>query len=441
MTPETEYAEIEGQRIAYQTVGEGPPDVLLSAGHFNHTDAVWEEPGAALFLRRMAGFCRLIRFDALGSGGSDRPLATDAIPAYDEQIRAVLDAAGSVQAALVTMLDAGPAALEFAAKHPERVSHMILWNSTARMLRDDDYPEGLDPDALHQLYATVAEGWAGENMGAVNNPSRSGDAAFMTWYRRYMRSIATPTEVKRVLDASLEQDARPFLPKITIPTLVMHRSNYALIPVSHSRYIAKHVANSEFMEVPGGDGAMYWETPDLILEAFERFLTGRTGTRAGQVELTTLMFTDIVRSTERAEGMGDRNWLAVIDEHNATTRRVVEQNGGQIVKHTGDGTLATFPAPSSAIAAALGLRNALAGMTVEIRIGIHAGEVRRSAGDVEGLAVSVANRVMGEAESGEILVSRTVRDLTAGSAVRFEHVGTRRLKGLAEKWDVFRVEM
>lgn len=441
MTPETEYAEIEGQRIAYQTVGEGPPDVLLSAGHFNHTDAVWEDPGAALFLRRMAGFCRLIRFDALGSGGSDRPLATDAIPAYDEQIGAVLDAVGSVQAALVTMLDAGPAALEFAAKHPERVSHMILWNSTARMIRDDDYQEGLDPDVLNQLYATVVEGWAGENMGAVNNPSRSGDAAFMTWYRRYMRSIATPTEVKRVLEASLEQDARPFLPKITMPTLVMHRSNYALIPLSHSRYIAKHVSNSEFMEVPGGDGAVYWETPDLILEAFERFLTGRTESRVGRVELTTLMFTDIVRSTERAQGMGDRNWLAVIDEHNATTRKVVEQNGGQIVKHTGDGTLATFPTPSGAIAAALGLRSALAGMTVEIRIGIHAGEVRRSAGDVEGLAVSVANRVMDEAESGEILVSRTIRDLTAGSAVRFEHAGSRRLKGLAEKWDVFRVEV
>ncbi|HEX6222556.1 MAG TPA: adenylate/guanylate cyclase domain-containing protein [Acidimicrobiia bacterium] len=439
MTPETEYAKIDGLRIAYQTVGEGPPDVLLSAGHFNHTDAVWEEPGAALFLRRMAGFCRLIRFDALGSGGSDRPLNADAIPAYDEQIQAVLDAAGSPQAALITMLDAGPAAIEFAAKHPGRVSHLILWNSTARMIRDDDYPEGMDPDALHQLYDAVAEGWASQYVGALNNPSRSDDAAFMTWYRKYMRSIATPTEVQRVLEGSLEQDARPFLAEITMPALVMHRTDYALIPMSQSRYLAGHLARAEFMEVPGADGAVYWETPELILDVWERFLTGDAGRRTGQVELVTLLFTDIVRSTERAEGMGDRNWLAVIDEHNATTLRIVEQNGGAIVKHTGDGTLATFPTPSGAIQAAVALRRALGGMSVEIRIGIHTGEVRRSEADVEGLAVAIAARVMGEAEPGDIMVSRTVRDLTAGSPVRFEAVGARRLRGLTEEWELFRV--
>lgn len=440
MNPETEYATIDDLRIAYQTVGEGPPDVLLSAGHFNHADAVWEEPGAALFLRRMAGFCRLIRFDALGSGGSDRPMNTDAIPAYDDQIGAVLDAAGSDQAALITMLDAGPAALEFAAKHPERVTKMVLWNSTARMLWDEGYPEGLDPAALRQLYGMLADGWASEGVGTVSIPSRAGDASFLAWYRRYMRSIATPTEVKRVLEASLEQDARPFLPAITMPTLVMHRSDYALIPISHSRYIADHVADAEFLEVPGADGALYWETPDLILEAFERFLTGGNRTRTGQVELATLLFTDIVRSTERAEGMGDRNWLALIDEHNATTKRVVEQNGGEVIKHTGDGTLATFQLPSNAIAAAVALRGALAGMSVEIRAGIHTGEVRRSEGDVEGLAVSISARIMDQAEAGEIMVSRAVRDLTAGSPLGLHHVGARHLKGLGEDWDIYRVE-
>jgi class 3 adenylate cyclase len=439
VSPETEYAEIQGLRIAYQTVGEGPPDVLLSSGHFNNMDAVWEDPGAAVFLRRMAGFCRIIRFDALGSGGSDRPLQSDLMPAYDDQIKVVLDAAGSARAALVTMLDAGPAAIEFAAKHPDRVSHMILWNSTARMLRDVDYPEGLDEDSLRQAYARLAEGWASEEFAALSAPSRSRDPEFLTWYRRYMRSIATPTEVTRVLEASLAQDARPFLADLTMPTLVMHRSDYALVPVSHSRYIANHVDNSEFMEIPGADGAVFWETPDLILEVLERFIVGRTGTRAGKAELTTLLFTDIVRSTEQAEGMGDRNWLAVVDEHNATTRRVVEKHGGRIVKHTGDGTLATFPVPSDAVHSAIELRQALAGMAMEIRTGIHVGEVRRSVDDVEGLAVSIASRVMNEAEPGEILVSRTVRDLTAGSAVVFEHAGTRHLKGLADEWDLFRI--
>lgn len=440
MTPETEYVEIEGLRIAYQIVGEGPSDVLLSAGHFNNTDAVWEEPGAALFLRRMAGFCRLIRFDALGSGGSDRPLNADLIPAYDDQIGAVLDAAESGEATLVTMLDAGPAAIEFAAKHPDRVSKLILWNTTARMIRDDDYPDGLDPDALQQVYASVAEGWASQIVGVLNNPSRRDDTAFMAWYRRYMRSIATPTEVKRVLEASLDQDARPFLPQIGMPSLVMHRSDYALIPISHSQYLAKHLAKAEFIEVPGSDGALYWETPDLILEVFERFITGGKGTSRGQVELATLLFTDIAGSVERAGGMGDRNWLAVIDEHNAATRRIVERNAGEIIKHTGDGTLAVFRTPSSAVDAAIALRSALAGMAVNIRAGIHVGEVRRSAHDVEGLAVSIASRVMGEAGPGEIMVSRAVRDIAAGSSVTFKHAGARHLKGLSEKWDLFEVE-
>lgn len=439
MLPDTEYAEIQGERIAYQTVGEGPPDVLFSSGHFNNMDTVWEDPGAAVFLRRMSGFCRLIRFDALGSGGSDRPLQSDLIPKYDEQIGAVLDAADSERAALVTMLDAGPAAIEFAAKHPERVSHMILWNSTSRMLRDDDYPEGLDGDSLRQAYAQFVDGWATEEFAALSAPSRASDREFLTWYRRYMRSIATPTEVRRVLEASLAQDARPFLGKLTMPTLVMHRSEYRLIPMSHARYIADHVANAEFMEVPGGDGAVFWERPDLILESLERFVTGRTGSRAGKVELATLLFTDIVRSTEQAEDMGDRNWLAVVDEHNATTRRVVAQHGGQVVKGTGDGTLATFPVPSAAVQAAIELRKALAGMTVEIRAGIHVGEVRRSVDEVEGLAVSIASRVMNEAEPGEILVSRTVRDLTTGSALLFEPAGARHLKGLADEWDLFRI--
>lgn len=439
VTPETEYAAVNDLHIAYQTVGEGPPDVLMTAGHFNHTDAIWEEPGAAMFLRRMCGFCRLIRFDALGSGGSDRPLSTDTMPSYESQIGAVLDAAGSDEAALLTMLDAGPAAIEFAAKHPERVTRMILWNTSARLVGDDGYEVGLDRDALTQLFASVAENWTGEGAGVFNVPSRADNADFMSWYRRYLRSIATPSEVRRMLAEILEQDARPFLSRITIPTLVMHRSNFALVPVSQARYIADHIPDSEFIEVAGGDGPVYWEASELILETFERFLTDGGGRRTGHVELATLLFTDIVRSTERAGGMGDRDWLAVIDEHNTTTRRVVEHHGGQVVKHTGDGTLATFSSPSAAIQAAIALRRALADMGVEIRTGIHTGEVRRSAGDVEGLAVSIASRVMSEAEPGEIMVSRTVRDLTAGSPVHLDNAGARRLKGLAEAWELFRV--
>ncbi len=439
MTPETEYAEVEGLRIAYQTVGSGPPDVLMTAGHFNHTDAVWEEPGAALFLRKMAGFCNLIRFDALGSGGSDRPFGTQSVPTYDQQIRAVLDAAGSDRASLLTMLDAGPAAIEFAANHPDRVSRMILWNSTARMVRDDDYEVGLDADALRQLFQAVADNWTGAEAGVFNVPSRANNTDFMAWYRRYMRSIATPTEVRRMLEDTLHQDARPFLSQIKVPTLVMHRSNYALVPIEHSRYIAEHIPGAELIEVPGSDGPVFWETPELLLDTFEAFLTGGTGAWSRRSEVSTLLFTDIVQSTELARSMGDRNWLAVIDEHNSTAKKVVERHGGEVVKHTGDGILATFSSPSSAIGAALDIKAALAGIDVEIRAGIHSGEVRRSATDVEGLAVSIASRIMNEAAAGEITVSRTVRDLTAGSSLRLEAAGTHHLKGLGEDWELYRV--
>jgi class 3 adenylate cyclase/pimeloyl-ACP methyl ester carboxylesterase len=440
VNPETEYAEVDDLRIAFQTVGESSTDVLMTSGHFNHTDAVWEEPRAALFLRRMAGFCRLIRFDALGSGGSDRPFDIDTIPSYDSQIAAVLDAVGSERVMFFAMLDAGPATMEFAAMHPERVSGLALWNATARLLRDDGYEIGLDPDAMRQIYNAVADNWTGESAGAFNVPSRAHDPEFMAWYRRYLRSIATPTEVRRMLSEIMEQDARPFLSSISIPALVMHRTDFPLIPISHARYVADHIRGAEFAEVPGADGPVFWETPDLILETVEPFFTEGAGGSTFHVELGTLLFTDIVASTERAQSMGDRDWLAFIDEHNATTRRVVDRNGGDVVKHTGDGTLAIFPSPTAAIHAAVALRRALAGMDVEIRAGIHAGEVRRSSTDVEGLAVSIASRVMGEASPGEIMASRTVRDLTAGSALAFEPAGSRRLKGLAEEWELFRVD-
>ena len=439
MTPETEYAEVDELRVAYQTVGDGPIDVLMTSGHFNHVDTLWEEPGAALFMRRMAGFCRLIRFDALGSGGSDRPLTADEVPSYGRQIAAVLGAAGSERSAIVAMVDAGPAAMEYAATHPERVTRLVLWTVSARLLRDDDYEIGLDPEAVQQLSDAVAAQWTGENAGAFNVPSRAADEEFMTWYRRYLRSVATPTEVRRMLAEVVLQDARPYLSAITVPTLVMHRADYALIPETHPRYIADHVANAEYLAVPGADGPVFWETPELILETFESFLTEGVSGAASNVELVTLLFTDIVSSTARAEKMGDRAWLAFIDEHNATTRRVVGHHGGVVIKHTGDGTLAVFPSPSAAIGAAVALRTALTGMDVEIRAGIHSGEVRRSVDDVEGLAVSIASRVMNEARPGDIMVSRTVRDLLAGSPVGFAPVGRRHLKGLTEEWELFRV--
>ncbi len=439
MQPETTYARLGDDRVAYQVFGEGP-DLVLTLGAFGHVDLQWEDPATALFLRRLASFTRLIVFDRRGTGASD-PLPKDLPPpweAYADEVAAVMDAAGSDRAALMaTTAEAGPMAVFFAASRPERTTALILGNATARYLAADDYPIGFPPERAEAIAARVEDTWGTAEPVATAIPSRAGDERFRRWVARMQRSIASPRTVHTFLRAMSEVDVRPLLPLVQAPALVMHRRDLALLPIEHGRYLAEHLPNARFVELPGADGPLTYETPELILDHIEEFLTGVRQPAPTTRVLATVLFTDIVASTERASELGDRRWRELLEVHDDLGRRLVEQWGGRVVKSTGDGLLATFDGPGRAIACAAALREQLGDIDLQIRAGLHAGEVEVRGDDVGGIAVHIAARILGEAAPGEILVSRTVRDLVAGSDIALEDRGTHTLRGLADPWHLF----
>jgi class 3 adenylate cyclase len=439
--PETTYARMGDDRIAYQVLGDGP-DLVLTLGAFGHVDLQWEDPATALFLRRLASFSRLILFDRRGTGASD-PLPEQLPPpweAYADEVAAVMDAAGSRQAALMaTTAEASPMALFFAATRPERTSALVLGNASARYLAADDYPIGFPPERAEAIVARVENTWGTAEPIATAIPSRAGDERFRRWVAKMQRSMASPRTVHTMLRSMFEVDVRSLLPLVQAPTLVLHRRDFALLPIEHGRYLAEHIPNARLVELPGSDGPLTWETPELVLDVVEEFLTGVRGTAPTTRVLATVLFTDIVASTERASELGDRRWRELLEVHDDLGRRLVEQWGGRVVKTTGDGLLATFDGPGRAIGCAVALREQLGDIDVRIRAGLHAGEVELRGDDVGGIAVHIAARILAEARPGEIVVSRTVRDLIAGSDRSLTDRGTRRLKGVEGDWQLFAV--
>jgi class 3 adenylate cyclase len=439
--PETTYAPLGKDRIAYQVLGEGP-DLVLTMGAFGHVDLLWEDPGVALFLRRLASFSRLISFDRRGTGASD-PYPESVPPpweAYADEVAAVMDAAGSREAALMaTTAEAGPMALFFAATRPERTRALILANASARFVADDDYPIGFPPEQAEAMISGVEESWGTGERIADGIPSKAGDERFQRWMARVQRSIASPRTVHIFLRALFEVDVRPLLPLIQAPTLVLHRRDFRLLPIEHGRYLAEHIPDARLVELPGSDGPLTWETPELILDYLEEFLTGVRPSAPATRVLATVVFTDIVASTERAAELGDRRWRELLQVHDDLGARLVEQWGGRVVKSTGDGLLATFDGPGRAIACAVALGDRLGEIGLQIRAGLHAGEVELRGEDVGGIAVHIAARVMATARPGEVLVSSTVHDLVAGSDQALEDRGTHQLKGVDGEWRLFGV--
>jgi class 3 adenylate cyclase len=440
--PETKYARLGRDRIAYQVLGEGPPDLVLTSGSFGHVDMAWEDPGIALFFRTLASFSRLILFDRRGTGASD-PIPIDSLPpweSYAQDLAAVLDEVGSEQAALLTQVDAGPMAMFFAGTKPERTRALILANATARYLATDDYPIGVPVEVAEAVLAQVDQLWGTEAMVTMQAPSRAGDARFRRWLARFQRTNASPRAVLAFLRASFEMDASSILPLIQAPTLILHRRDCQLVPVTHGRYLAERIPGATLVELPGTELTLFWETPEVALDQVEQFLTGVRRVAQPTRVLATVLFTDIVGSTQRAGELGDRRWRELLNVHDELTARLVEEFGGRLVKTTGDGILATFEGPGRAIHCAVALREELAGIGVQLRAGLHTGEVELRDDDVGGIAVHVAARVMAAADPGEILVSRTVRDLVAGSDVILEEVhGTYLLKGIDGDWQLLAV--
>jgi class 3 adenylate cyclase len=434
---------VDGARVAYQVFGEGPPTIVAAAGTFSNTDVVWEDPGVALFFTRLASLGRIVRYDRLGTSNSDPlPPGWDPSPAaFNRELEAVLDAAGGDDDEIVMMawLDAGPFAIHYAAANPDRVCKLILYNTTARFLEADDYDIGQSTDWLTDILTHIDTMWGTDAQVAINVPSRLGDPRFAVWYGKYVRSLGTPTTILEILRNNLMIDARSSLSGLTMPTLVMHRAEYGLIPASHGRHLADHVSGAEFVELPGADGPMFWEAADLILGHIRTFV----GRRASELEsqFATILFSDIVKSTELAESLGDRAWSAVIGVHRTIAEDVVEAHRGRLVKFTGDGILAVFPDPASALEGAVELRAKLCAMGVTIRLGLHSGRIEVADDrDVSGVAVHIAARVMAAAGDGEIVVSRTVRDLMLGAGDAFRDLGPHGLKGVDGMWELYALE-
>ena len=441
----TGYARLGPDRIAYEVVTANPDssiDLVLTAGSFGAFDTDWEDPQAELFFRRLASFARVIRFDRRGTGGSD-PLPLDALPPWEsfvEELECVMQDAGSERAAIMTTYDAGPMGMLFAATKPERTAALILVNTSSKYVASDDYPIGFPAQTAEDLNRTMADRWGSDQHVLLQVPSRAQDEGFRRWYGKKTRSIAGPAAASAYFRAMFSADARSLLPAIHVPTLVLHRTSYRFMPIEHGRYLAEHIEGARMVELPGSDGPLYWDHPDEALDAIEEFLTGVTPATPTDRVLATVLYTDIVDSTRLLAEMGDARWHGILDTHDDMAVRLISENGGRLVKSTGDGVLAIFDGPGRGIRFATGFRHHLHTIALTIRSGVHTGEVEVRGEDVGGIAVHLAARIMAAADDGEILVSRTVKDLVVGSDLAFEDRGIHHLKGIDGEWQLLAVK-
>ena len=435
----TRYAKSGDLHIAYQVAGEGPVDIVYVPTWIGQIEVLGEEPTIAAFDERLQGFSRLIAFDRRGSGLSD---PWQGVPTLEDQIDdvlAVMDAAGSERAALMGTLEGGPLAMTFAASHPERTSQLILYASFARTrwAPDYDWPPR-DEERQVRVDAAVAQ-WGQGAVAAGIAPSRAGDPAFMEWAGKMERYAASPGTIRKIFQFVGDTDIRHVLPTIRVPTLVMHRRGDTFIDVRHGRYLAAQIPGARYVELEGADSLFSIGDSEAILGEIAEFVTGSRHERQPDRVLATVMFTDIVGSTERAAELGDSSWRSLLERHHELVRREVERHRGRYVKSTGDGALATFDGPARAIRAATAIGDAVRRLGMEIRSGLHAGEVEVIGEDVGGLAVHIGARVMSRADPGEVLVSSTVKDLVVGSGIDFEHRGAHELKGIPGEWSIFSV--
>jgi class 3 adenylate cyclase len=442
--PTTKFAKLGNDRVGYQVLGEGPIDLIFLTGISSHVDLRWEEPLNEYFLHRLASFTRLILFDRRGTGVSD-PGPFDHLPAWEEwadDMRVVCDAVGSERAAIMASLDGGPMAMLFAATYPERTTALVLAHTAAKYVRAEDYPHGLAPEVAERLLQMVEELWGTEGFVSIAAPSRSQDEGFRQRYGRYLRAAARPREAAAQLRNLLSADVRHVLPLIHCPTLVLNRSGYPLVTMDHARYLAEHIPDARLVELPGVDGVLVTEHASEILDCIEEFLSGIPGGSVPDRILATVLFTDIVSSTDRAASIGDRRWKAVLEAHDDITRDQVVRFQGRFIESTGDGVLATFDRPGRAIRAAGAIQESIRALGIDIRAGLHAGEIELREGRhrVGGIAVHIAARVTAIAAPGEILVSSTVKDLVAGSGLEFSDRGMHSLKGVPGGWRLFAVE-
>jgi pimeloyl-ACP methyl ester carboxylesterase len=439
MVPETRYARSGDVNIAYQVTGEGPIDLVFVMGWVSNLEAFWQEPTVASFFNRLASFSRLILFDKRGTGLSDR-VPIDRLPTIEQRmddVRAVMDAAGSERAALFGVSEGGPMCAVFAASFPQRTSALVMYGSYAKRVWDPEYPWAPTPEERERWYAAIEQQWGlGADVAilAPNTGERSRD-----WWSRYLRMSASPGAAVALGRMNTAIDIRQLLSAIRVPTLILHRTGDRDIDVRGSRWMAGQIAGAKYVELPGDDHVPWVGGQDAILDEVEEFLTGvRRGPDPDRV-LATILFTDIIDSTQRASELGDRGWRDLLEQHHTVVRAELRRYRGREIDNAGDGFCASFDGPARAIRCALAIREDLHRIGLDVRAGIHTGECQVLHDKLAGVAIHAAARIAASGGRGEVRVSGTVRDLVAGSGIAFQDLGPAALKGLPGEWQLLRI--
>jgi len=440
MTPETRYAKSGNVHIAYQVSGDGPLDVVLVPGFISNVELAWDMPFSGSALRKIGTFARVISFDKRGTGLSDRTVGVPTLEQRMDDVRAVMDAVGVDRASLWGISEGGPMCILFAATYPTRTSALVLQGSFARLVQSSDQPFGYPQEVLAPTIARFEEQWG---TGAVVGnffPSAADDPVMQEQIARYERNGASPSAMVEIVEMVAAIDVRPILSTIGVPTLVVHSTGDPMIAVEHGRYLAEHISGAHYIELPGDDHLTIREDEAGPFEDIEEFLTGQRPVPNPDRILTTVLFTDIVDSTRRAADLGDQHWRDLLDHHDQVMRRQLDRFRGREVKTTGDGFLASFDGPARAVHCALAACEALRSLGLELRAGVHTGECVQRGADLGGIGVHIGARVASLAEPSQVLVSRTVTDLVAGSGLAFADRGEHELKGVPGSWNLFSVE-
>lgn len=436
MQPITQYAKSGDVHIAYQTFGAGPINVVMVPGFVSNVENYWEQPDFARFLRRLSSYARVVTFDKRGTGGSDRVTELPGLDVRMDDLRAVMDAAGMEQAALLGISEGAPLSVLFAATYPERCRALALYGSFSRF--SYWFPS---EEALANFFGYVEKAWG--TGGSIQRfaPSRANDAAFQQWWGRNERLGASPAAVTALMRMNSQIDISGILPAVRVPTLVLHRTEDQVVDVAGGRDVAAHIPGAKLVEFSGIDHLFYvGDGSEKIADAIEEFFTGAPARIEADRVLSTVLFTDIVGSTKKAASLGDQRWRNLLEDHHTTIRRVLARFRGREVKTTGDGFLATFDGPARGVRCACTIADEIKLLGIEVRAGLHTGECEVIGEDVGGIAVHIGARVAALAGPSEVLVSSTVKDLVAGSGLRFNDRGIQSLKGIPGEWRIFAAE-
>jgi class 3 adenylate cyclase len=448
LEPDTMRSEIryatnrDGQSVAYQICGDGPLDLVFMPDWVGNLEVMWEDPTLAAFLERLARFARVICFDKRGTGLSD-PVPLGAIPTWEEwmyDVGTVMDAADSAQAAIFGHGDGGRLALLFAATHPDRSTALILVDAYAKRTQTADYQCGVPEDVAPKLVDAILSSWGTGEAARVGAPSLARDESFIAWRGRYERLAMSPGQFNQLYPLTYSYDLRWVLPSVRLPTLILHRAGNPYVVVGNGRYLAQHINGARYVEIPGADHIFHAGDTEAMLGPVQEFLTGRRVIPELKRVLATVLFTDIVGATATAERLGDGAWRELLERHHALVRRELAHFGGHEIDTSGDGFLASFEGPARGVRCAMSIRDAVRQLGLEIRAGLHTGECEWSGEKLAGIAVHIGARVAGLAEAGEVLVSRTVKDLVAGSGLVFVDRGEHPLKGVSDRWQLFRAD-